>query len=82
MAVDYIYECFKACYFDKVALAVSQEWKEIDKALHHKPFNPESESYKLFIAKTKTKIEQLSQKYPLISVQKELELCNTILDKL
>lgn len=82
VAVDYIYECFKACYFDKIALAVSQEWKEIDKALHHKPFNPESESYKLFIAKTKTKIEQLSQKYPLISVQKELELCNTILDKL
>ena len=82
VAVDYIYECFKACYFDKTALEVSQEWKEIEKALRHKPFNPDSEQYKLFIAKTKDKIGQLSQKYPLISVQKELEQCNTILDKL
>jgi len=82
VAVDYIYECFKACYFDETALAVSQEWKEIEKALRHRPFNPDSEQYKIFIAKTKNKIGQLSQKYPLISVQKELELCNTILDKL
>lgn len=82
IAVDYIYQCFKNCYFDREAVNFATEWRAIEKALNHKPFYPSSPNYKLFIENTKNKIEQIHQKYPTISVEKEWNLCTTILNKL
>lgn len=82
MAVDYVYSCFRDCYYEKEAIAVSKVWGEIEKALNHKPFNPNSEEYRHFLERTKTKIEQFQQSYPFVSVQNELEICTTRLNKL
>jgi hypothetical protein len=40
---------------------------DIQKALHHKPFNPLSESHQKFLANLKEKITQLQQKLPFVS---------------
>lgn len=82
MAVDYIYDCFHKSFCDKESIQVAKAWREIEKALNHKPFNPYSKEYKCFLERTKVKIEQFQQSYPFVSVQKELEICTTRLSKL
>lgn len=82
LAVDYIYQCFEKCYFDSMACSFLEEWRGVEKALNHRPFNPVSESYRMFVENTRKKILQLKEKYPTISVDKELKLCTIILSKL
>ena len=50
-AVDYIYERFAETYFSEEAKAMVREWQPIKAALAHRPFNPDSEEHKAFLAK-------------------------------
>ena len=79
MAVEYIWECFCQTYFSKDTLQAMKEWKEIQKALQHKPFRPQSEAYRQFLSQIMLKIERMKQKFPYIDAQNELELCHTLL---
>jgi len=64
-AVEYIWERFQATYFGKKAVQFLEEWRPIKEALGHKPFNPDSEATKQFLAKTEEKKRQFEQKYSL-----------------
>jgi len=64
-AVEYIWERFRTTYFGKAAEQFLEEWRPIKEALGHKPFNPDSEATKLFLAKTEEKKRQFEQKYSL-----------------
>ena len=50
-AVDYIYERFAETYFSEEAKEMIREWQPIKAALAHRPFNPDSEEHKAFLAK-------------------------------
>ena len=50
-AVDYIYELFAETYFSADAKEMVREWLPIKAALAHRPFNPDSEEHKAFLAK-------------------------------
>ena len=50
-AVDYIYELFAETYFSADAKEMVREWQPIKAALAHRPFNPDSEEHKAFLAK-------------------------------
>ena len=50
-AVDYIYERFAETYFSADAKEMVREWEPIKAALAHRPFNPDSEEHKAFLAK-------------------------------
>lgn len=50
-AVDYIYELFAETYFSADAKDMVREWQPIKAALAHRPFNPDSEEHKAFLAK-------------------------------
>ncbi len=63
-AVEYIYERMAETFFSPRTFAFLKAWKPIREALAHKPFNPESEEYKTFLARTKEKAEALRQQYP------------------
>ena len=63
-AVEYIWQKFSEAYFSPAAKQFLEEWRPIKEALGHKPFNPESEEYKEFMAKTMRKAALLSEKYP------------------
>ena len=54
-AVDYIYERFAETYFSEEANAMVAEWEPIKAALAHRPFNPDSEEHKAFLAKVTAK---------------------------
>ena len=63
-AVEYIWERFVDTYFSDDAKHYLEEWRPLKEALGHRPFNAESEEYRLFMQKTREKIAALSKKYP------------------
>ena len=65
-AVEYIWERFRATYFGKAAEQFLEDWRPIKEALGHKPFDPDSEATKQFIAKTAEKKRQFEEKYHLV----------------
>lgn len=65
-AVEYIWQRFGEVYFGEQTKKFLQEWKPIKKALAHRPFNPQSEEYRLFLENTQHLICKLAQKYPTL----------------
>lgn len=63
-AVEYIWERLVNTYFSDDAKHYLEEWRPLKEALGHRPFNAESEEYRLFMQKTREKIVALSKKYP------------------
>lgn len=63
-AVEYIWERLVDTYFSDDAKHYLEEWRPLKEALGHRPFNAESEEYRLFMQKTREKIAALSKKYP------------------
>jgi hypothetical protein len=57
-AINYIWEKFSECFFDKPTMKKISEYETIRKALEHKPFHPESEEYKRFREKAETQMER------------------------
>ena len=69
-AVDYIWERFVATVFSDSAREYLREWKPIKEAFAHRPFNPDSETYRSFIARTIEQKNNLSDKYPHLKSRK------------
>lgn len=73
-AIDYIWERFAANNISKHSLSVLNEWKELKKAIDHRPFQPDSDAYRRFIHQTLLKAEQLKNKMPSFDIEKEIAL--------
>ena len=63
-AVDYIWERFVDIVFSDSAQEYLREWKPVKEALAHRPFNPDSDAYRSFLARTMEQKKCLSDKYP------------------
>ena len=63
-AIDYIWIQFFENYVDEKEFAIMKEVCDIQKALHHKPFNENSKSRKDFLFKLNKKIDKLAINYP------------------
>lgn len=74
-AITYLWECFSASYFSKDTFQIIKEWEGIQKALNHKPFDAQSETYRNFLTQIVLKINQLKEKFPYFELQKEIEQC-------
>lgn len=74
LAVEYIWERFMEGMLSREAQGILKEWKEIQKAIHHKPFQPESDAYRHFISQTLLKIERITKKFPSFDSTKEEEI--------
>ncbi len=66
MAIDYIWQRFKATAISETVLSTLDEVDAIQKSLLHKPFNSTSESYQKFQAKLQEKIKKLQQNHPFM----------------
>lgn len=66
-AIDYIWEKFSRSWVSETAFPVMEDVIAIRKALAHRPFNPDSESHRKFMATTEEKIATLQTRYPHIS---------------
>lgn len=63
-AVVYIWERFAEAFFSEDTWRFLEEWRPIKEALAHRPFRPDSDEYKEFLAATMRKAELLARKYP------------------
>lgn len=77
LAIEYIWEKFTGSFLSPESLAIIEECNQINKALSHRPFNPESKEHQRFLRTLIDKIEKLSKRYPNLALNKELELCHT-----
>ena len=62
-AVEFIWEQLVANYLSPAAQTFLKEWRPIKEAFAHRPFHPESEDYKRFIADAKEKEKDLLANY-------------------
>lgn len=66
VAINYIWESFLNHYIDKECLTTMQEIDAIQKAMTHKPFNPNSSIHNKFLENLKTKIMNIQKTHPMI----------------
>ena len=76
LAVRFVWEKFVQTCLSEDALEIMQESENINKALSHKPFHPESDEYKRFLGQIVLKIDRLNKKYPYLDFKKEKDICH------
>lgn len=74
LAIDYIWQRFAENYLSDETKGILKEWAEIQKAINHRPFQPQSETYKRFISQTLLKMERITEKFPSFDITKEMEI--------
>ena len=62
-AVEYIWQQLVEHCFSPRAKAFLREWAPLKAALNHRPFNPDSDEYRQFMAETRAKVDAFLQKY-------------------
>lgn len=67
MAIDYIWIKFFENYINEKEFSLMNQVCEVQRALHHRPFNPNSESHNLFLKNLQNKINILKQQLPNLS---------------
>ncbi|KAA6315869.1 hypothetical protein EZS27_033739, partial [termite gut metagenome] len=77
LGVQYVWERFAQVCFTPETQELIKEWESIAKALAHRPLREESEQYKRFLEQIVLNIKQLTEKYPNLEVEKELDICHT-----
>lgn len=66
VAIDYIWIKFFENFVAENEFATMQKICDIQKALHHRPFNPNSESHQKFLKSIEVKILALKKKLPFV----------------
>lgn len=74
LAIDYIWQRFTENFLSDESKEILKEWAEIQKAINHRPFQPESDAYKRFISQTLLKMERINEKFPSFDLTKEREI--------
>jgi hypothetical protein len=72
-AVDYIWESFRNCYFDRQTSEVWQEVAKILKAVDHRIQTPSADQIRKFAGNILMRIDELCSKYPYLDLESERE---------
>ncbi len=67
LAIQYIWDRFSEVWISEHAKQTMKQVEEVQKGLSHRPFNPQSEQYTLFLKKLTLKKNQLQSEYPFMS---------------
>ncbi len=74
LAIEYIWNRFIENCLSEESKNILKEWLVIKKAINHRPFQPESGSYRKFISQTLLKAERIREKYPYFYLDNEIKL--------
>lgn len=72
-AIKYIWEKFGETYFSDSTRQIINEWKKLQTAIQHRPFNPNTDEHKHFLKQTLLRLKSFKNKYPYICCCKEEE---------
>ena len=70
-ATNYVWDKFIAACIDEPSQLLMQQINEINAAVNHKPFNPQSEAHKKFVQGVLNKMQSLARQYSYIDFSKE-----------
>jgi hypothetical protein len=73
MAVEYIWEAFSSCYFDKGTTSLWNEVAKISKAVSHRIQTKDKTQVRKFAENILSRIDLITKKNPSISLEKEKE---------
>lgn len=76
LAIEYIWDMFAEAYFDEATRKISDQISKILKSVEHRPFNPNSESYRKFLDATSSEIKKIKETHPDVKVDLLLEKLN------
>ena len=71
MAVDYIWEAFGSCYFDKTTAGLWNEVAKISKAVSHRLQTEDKNQIRKFAENILSRIDLITEKNPFINLKKE-----------
>jgi GSCFA family len=71
-ATNYVWKKFVPTVIEEPSQLLMEKINEINAAMTHKPFNPNSEGHKKFMASVLKKIETLQLNYPYLSLTNEI----------
>ncbi|MBW7892776.1 MAG: GSCFA domain-containing protein [Chitinophagaceae bacterium] len=66
LATNYVWEHFRAACIDPSSHEVMRELEEINRAMRHRPFNPDSEAHKRFLSLHLERLRTLQKQYPFL----------------
>ena len=81
VAVEYIWQRFCEQHITKESIALGRTVEEVMRAMEHRPLDAGSSAYKRFIEDTIKKIASIEEQHPYLDFEKEIEQCNTLLNR-
>jgi hypothetical protein len=76
--IDYIWDKFSDQYFSDSTKDFIKQWKDIQAALSHRPFNPEGEAHQKFLKQSISKLMELGK---LVNTESEIEQLKSLTTK-
>ena len=68
LAIEYIWQYFGDVFFDEKTKELNNRIEKITRSLEHKPFFPQSEKHKQFLAALQEEIKDFQAQYPYINL--------------
>ena len=81
VAVEYIWQKFCELHLTSESISLNRAIEEIVRGVSHRPFDAGSNAYKNFISNIIEKIEKIKESHPYLDFEKEINLCNTLLNR-
>jgi len=72
LAIDYIWQKFSDALIEHQAMQVTEKVHRIQQALSHRPVNPKSHEFKMFVDKILNEIDSLQKQYPFLNFEEEV----------
>ncbi|MDR1675045.1 MAG: GSCFA domain-containing protein [Tannerella sp.] len=77
-AIQYLWERFAETWLEAAARETLDEVTDIQRALNHRPLNPQSEAHKQFLSQTLLKVRRLCAKNPYLCLENEVRQLHEI----
>lgn len=82
VAVDYIFERFSKVAITSASRDISKSMLKINKAMSHRPVNPNTTEFKKFLEQTLVLINRMSEQFPIVNLNAERNYFEQELEKL
>ncbi|MEM7105608.1 MAG: GSCFA domain-containing protein [Bacteroidota bacterium] len=76
-AIAYVWGQFAQTYFDETTMQINKKVRQIQEAMQHRPFFPESDQHKEFLKSQLLKTKALKREHPFLDLSEETTYFNS-----
>ncbi len=78
-AIDYIWEYFENAFMDEDTKVLNKRLRQLNEAISHRPFHPDSPAHQVFIRNTLEGLSELKSRYPFLQLDAEQKTLESVL---